>query len=69
MKLVKNLTNNIEDATELGSSEMTSSLHTVIESDGTDNYRVRASQTTGLSQDIGGTTLVPGCIFTAYRLD
>lgn len=69
LKLIKNLTNNVEDATELGSSEMTSSLHTVIESDGTDNYRVRASQTTGLSQDIGGTTLVPGCIFTAYRLD
>ena len=67
--LVKNLTNNVEDANETGESEMISSLHTVIYSDGTDNYRIRAAQTTGSDQDIGGSTAAPGCVFTAYRLD
>lgn len=55
---------------ELGSGIMTSSLHTVVYYDGTSGhtYYVEATQDSGSSHDIGGTSVTPGCIFTVYKL-
>lgn len=53
-----------------GSGVMTSNIHTVIFYDGTSghSYFVEAYQDSGASHDVGGTSVVPGCIFTAYKL-
>lgn len=66
--LVNNLNTIVEESSEEGYTEMTSSIHTVIYSDGTDSYRIQAWQGTGFIQNIGGTTTAPGCVFAAYRL-
>jgi len=66
--LVNNLNTIVEESSEDGDTEMTSSIHTVIYSDGTDSYRIQAWQGTGFTQNIGGTTTAPGCVFAAYRL-
>lgn len=53
-----------------GSGVMTSNIHTVIFYDGTSghSYFVEAYQDSGASHDVGGTSVMPGCIFTAYKL-
>ena len=55
---------------ELGSSIMTSSLHTVVYYDGTSGhtYYIEASQSTSASHNIGGTSGAPACTFTVYKL-
>ena len=66
--LVNNLNTIVEESSEDGDTEMTSSIHTVIYSDGTDSYRIQSWQGTGFTQNIGGTTTAPGCVFAAYQL-
>lgn len=70
IRLVKNGSTIVEKRDEDGSGYMHSSIHTLIYSDGTDNYRIQAYQTSGLGHSIGSTggNLGGSTRFTAFSL-
>lgn len=53
-----------------GTAKMTSRIHTVVYYDGTSghSYHVEAWQNSGTGHDIGGSTTIPKCTFTVYKL-
>lgn len=70
VRLCKNGTSSVlYQNSEDGSGSMHSSIHTVIYSDGTDNYRVVVWQNSGSSHDINGSPIAESATtFTAFNL-
>lgn len=70
VRLCKNVTSSVVyQNSEDGSRSMHSSIHTVIYSDGTDNYRVVVWQSSGSSHDINGSPIAENATtFTAFNL-
>lgn len=69
IRLTKNGNNTVLlQHSESGSNLMSSSLHTVVYSDGNDNFRIRAWQNSGADHETSGNTVTPKCVFSAFRI-
>lgn len=69
IRLVKNGSTIVEQADTEGSRDMHSSIHTLIHSNGTDNYRIQVHQGSGTNHDIlGSTSPSVETTFTAFNL-